>query len=148
MGAEIPLPEEEHKILAQRIGEIVTKQQPLIPYSKIVEQLAQTYASQMIRQLSESISDPETPISAANYVTVDVNTMEKSEPRTVGTEHLLLQMAYQLQLPEKFKELGLSTTEIMTALGSIIARAAQPDSERATYNWLCKESGLGELGIV
>ena len=145
MGSEIPLPEEEHKILAQRIGEIVTKQQPLIPYSKTVERLAQTFAAQMIRQLSESISDPETPLSAVDYITVDVNTMEKSQPRTVGTEHLLLQMAYQLQLPEKFNELGLSTTESMMALGSIIARAAKPDSESATYAWLCKDSGLGEL---
>ena len=26
-----------------------------------------------------------------DFVTIDVNTMEKSEPRTVGAEHLLLQ---------------------------------------------------------
>lgn len=74
-----------------------------------------------------------------------MNTIEQSEPRTVGTEHLLLQMAHQLQLPEKLKELGLSVTEIATALGSIIARAAHPESERATYAWLCNQSGMEEL---
>jgi len=54
-------------------------------------------------------------------------------------------MAHQLQLPKKLKELGLSVTEVATALGSIIARAAHPESERATYAWLCNQSGLAEL---
>ena len=71
--------------------------------------------------------------------------MEKSEPRSVGTEHLLLKMAHQLQLPQKLTELGFSPTEVSLALGSVISRAAHPDSERATYTWLCDRSGLGEL---
>ena len=78
-------------------------------------------------------------------MTIDINTIEKSEPRSVGTEHLLLKMSHQLQLPEKLKELGFSPTEVPIALGSIIARAAHPDSELATYSWLCKTSGLEEL---
>jgi transposase len=144
MGSEINLPEVEHKLLAQRISEIVAGQHLLIPYSEAVECLAQMYASQVIRQLS-TVMTPPTPISEADFVTIDINTMEKSEPRTVGTEHLLLKMAQQLQLPKKFQELGLSEAEAAIALGSIIARAAHPDSELATYNWLCKDSGLEEL---
>lgn len=145
MGPKIDLPEEEHKLLAQRIGEIISGQQPLIPYSEAIESLAQMYASRVIKQLSEVVVDPETPISTEDFLTIDLNTMEKSEPRTVGTEHLLLKMAQQLQLEKKLKELGLSATEVSIALGSIIARAAHPDSERATYAWLCNNSGLEEL---
>ena len=57
----------------------------------------------------------------------------------------MLHMANQLELPSKLQKLGLSKTDISIALGSIIARAVFPDSERSTYTWLCNDSGLGEL---
>jgi len=152
MGSKINLPEAEHKLLAQRIEEIIFGQDLLMPYSEVIERLAQMYASQVIRRLSEvvtdfseTVTDPETKIPEEDFVTIDVNTMEKFEPRSIGAEHLLLKMSHQLQLSKKLKELGFSTTEIAIALGSIIARAAHPASERATYTWLCKDSGLEEL---
>jgi len=54
-------------------------------------------------------------------------------------------MGNQLELPSKLKALGLSKTDVSIAMGSIIARAVFPDSERSTYSWLCNDSGLGEL---
>lgn len=152
IGSKIPLPEEEHKILAQRIEEIIVGQIPLISHSDAIEHLAQLYASQVIRRLSESVGEPSETMSTSeaipseeDFITIDVNTMEQSEPRTVGAEHLILKMADQLQLPKKLKELGLSKTDVAIALGSIVGRAVHPDSERATNTWLCKTSGLGEL---
>lgn len=145
MGSQIDLPEGEHPLLAQRIEEIIQGQQTLVPYSAEVERLAQLYASQVIRRLSEVDAGEKSPSSSAEFVAIDINTIEHSEPRTVGTEHLLLQMAEQLQLTDKLKELGLSPTEVAMALGSIIGRAVKPDSERSTYAWLCKNSALGEL---
>lgn len=145
MGSEIDLPEEEHTLLAQRIEEIILGQQNFIPHSEAVERLAQNYASQVIRQLSETVIEPKSPVVDADLLTIDVNTIEKSNPRTVGTEHLLLQMAHQLELPKELKKIGLSEKEVSTALGSIIARATNPKSERATYTWLCDKSGLEEL---
>jgi transposase len=145
MGSQIDLPEGELQLLAQRISEIISGQRPLISYTDEIEKLAHKYASQIIHRMSEFATDSETPASTTDFVTVDVNTMEKSEPRTIGTEHLLLQMANQLQLSKKLKELEFSPTEIAIALGSVIARATNPDSERSTYAWLCKNSGLTEL---
>ena len=52
MGSEIELAEGEHKLLAQRIEGIIAGEQPLFPYPDDVEQLAQNYASQLIRRLS------------------------------------------------------------------------------------------------
>lgn len=148
MGSEIDLPEGEHKLLAQRIEEIITKQKSLFPYSKEVERLAHFYASQVIRRLSTpsmSSEDTENDEEQPQFVSINVNSIEKSEPRTVGTEHLLLQMAEQLELPKQLKELEFSKTDIAVALGTIVARATAPDSERATFTWLCNESGIGEL---
>ena len=148
LGSTLELPEEEHKNLANCIEEIISGNKSLFPYPEHIERLAKLYASQVVRRLSEpqeQSKDPETVEPKQNFVTIDVDSIEKSEPRTVGAEHLMLQMVKQLQLPEKLQELGLSNTEVSIALGSIIARAVSPDSERSTYNWLCKDSGLEEL---
>jgi transposase len=144
MGSEIDLPEGEHSLLAQRIGEIIADQQGFLPYPEEVERLAQFYASQIIRRLSVA-EGTENEELEPEFVSINVNSIEKSEPRTVGAEDLLLQMANQLELSRELENLGLSKTDVSIALGSIIARAVSPDSERSTYNWLCNDSGLGEL---
>lgn len=147
MGAEIKLPEEQHKLLAQCIQDIVQGTQLLLPYPKEVEKLAQTYASQMINRLSEpsTLSSHPNQQTQSDFVHIDVHSIEQSEPRSIGGEHLMLQMANQLKLPEQLKELGFSKTDASLAIGSIIARALHPGSERETYRWLCASSGLGEL---
>ena len=148
MGPQIELPEGDHKLLAQRIGEIVSNEKSFLPYAKDVERLAQDYASQVIRRLSDSKDNSngsESESLEPEFVSINVNSIEKSEPRSVGAEHLMLQMAQQLEIPKQLQVLGLSPTDISITLGSIIARAVFPKSERSTYDWLCNHSGLGEL---
>jgi transposase len=148
MGSEIALHEDKHKFLAQRIEEIVAGQQSLFPCTEEIERLAHIYASQLIRHLStpkESQVNREVRDLTPEFISIDVNSIEKSEPRSVGAEHLMLKMADQLQLPQQLEKLGFSKTEVAIALGSIIARAVFPKSERSTYDWLCKRSGIGEL---
>jgi transposase len=148
MGSEIELPEGEHKLLVQRIEEIIAGEQPLLPYAEEVEQLAQAYAAQVIRRLSEpkdSNEPSENEDIPPEFVSININSIEKSDARSVGAEHLMLQMANQLELPQQLQKVGLSKTDISIALGSIIARAVCPDSERSTYDWLCNNSGIGEL---
>lgn len=148
MGSEIELSEGEHKLLAQRIEGMIRGEQPLFPYPEHVERLAQTYASQVIRRLSspkDSHEHSENEDLEPEFVNININSIEKSDPRSVGAEHLILQMANQLKLPQQLSKLGLSQTDTSIALGSIIARAVCPDSERSTHAWLCNESGLGEL---
>jgi transposase len=148
IASDTVLDSSEKKDLANRIEEIVVGSPSFLSYSEKIESLAQIYASQVIHRLScsENTQKPQDKEELpAEFVSIDINSIEKSEPRTVGCEHLLLQMAHQLKLPEKLQEIGLSKTDVAVALGSIIARAASPGSERATYKWLCNHSGLGEL---
>jgi transposase len=148
MGSEIELSEGEHQLLAQRIEGIIVGEQSLFPYPDAVEKLAQHYASQLIRRLStpkDEVEHSENKDLPPEFVSIDINSVEKSEPRSVGAEHLMLKMADQLQLPQQLRELGFSKTDASIALGSILARAVFPKSERSTYNWLCQQSGLGEL---
>ena len=45
LGSQIDLPEEEHKLLAQRIEEIVIGQKMLFPYPEAIERIAQSCAA-------------------------------------------------------------------------------------------------------
>jgi len=146
LGSDLELPETDHPMLAQRISEILSHESSLIFCDEQIEQLAQQYASQLVKKLSiEQSASSDKEITPPEFVNIDVNSIEKSEPRSVGAEHLMLQMAKQLELPKQLEKLGFSETETVMALCSLIARAVNPGSERATYTWLRSESGLGEL---
>jgi transposase len=147
MGNDLGLPEADHPILAQRIQEILNHVTSLFPYDEKIERAAQRYASELLARLSVEVTTPENNQEnfPPEFTHIDVNSIETSEPRSVGAEHLMLKMASQLKLPEQLKSLGFSETDISTALCSIIARAVNPSSERAAHTWLCSQSGLGEL---
>ncbi len=147
MGAEINLPEEQHALLAQCIEDILTSAQSLFAYPEEIQKLAQSYTSQIVRRLSDPGDNAEQLKQdlLPEFVNIDVHSIEQTEPRSVGAEHLLLQMGNQLKLPEQLQKLGLSKTDAAIALGSIVARAVHPSSEREAYRWLCTSSGLGEL---
>lgn len=144
LNADLGLSDENLGLLAHRIEEIFLGSNSLFPAPDEIECLAQKYASQLIQRLSQT-----TPLPPENqepdYHTIDVHTVEQQEPRTVGTEHLLLHMASQLQIQKKLRDLGLSEKEVALSLGSLIGRATFPASERATHTWLCSRTGLGEL---
>ena len=146
LGARLDIADEERKPLANRIEELLKGVQSLIQCSEKIESLAQRYASELVKRLSEETPAPnDKEIIPAEFVKIDINSIQKSEPRSVGAEQLMLQMANQLGLSEQLKKLGLSESDTALALGSVIARAVNPASERATHSWLSSQSGLGEL---
>jgi transposase len=68
-----------------------------------------------------------------------------SRPRSVGAEHITLEVLQLLGIEAKLKELGFNGPQIAAAIGSIVGRCCQPGSELATHTWLQERSGLGEL---
>ncbi|MBM3199145.1 MAG: IS1634 family transposase, partial [Chlamydiae bacterium] len=145
LGADLDLDDQERKEVANRIEEILTGQISLVPSSEKVEGYAQKFASQLKNKKLIKTQEESLPSQVQDLHTLDLNTVEQVEPRTVGGEHLLLHIAGELGLPKKLKDLGLSEKQVSIALGSIIGRAVFPASERSTYQWLCARSGLGEL---
>ena len=106
LGADFALPEAQWKDLANRIEEIVTRQEPIFPCAQEVERLARKYVRRIIKQgdsdalylirAGKSASAKESEYSP-DYQTVDVNSTENEEPRSIGAEHVVL---------ETIKELG------------------------------------------
>jgi len=111
-------------------------------------QLHKTPAVSATATSAQSETEPETKSEAVpttDVQAVDVNTLELVRPRSVGVEHIGLWAMRQVEFVELLRELGLSSPIRAAILDVIIGRMAAPGSELATYRWLGRQSGLGEL---
>jgi len=143
LGVGFDLPKEKWKDLANCIEEIITGQRPLIDYPKEIKTLASRYARKIIRQQASVIAEGED--IPPDYATIDVNSVDNEEARTVGAEYVVYQTIKELDIDRKLRELGLNRHELAAALGVIAGRMIVPGSERSTHYWLQNVSALDEL---
>ena len=141
LGSDFDLPKTQWPDLCRRIDEILNGQAPLlddVPHT--VEDEAQRIAAQLLAR--GRAGDAEAP---RDLVTVDVDSLALTRPRSVGVEQVGLWALERLGLVELLAGLGVNAALRTAAVGSIVARLAYPASERATHAWLAERSALGEL---
>lgn len=140
LGVDFSLPREVWPDLTKRIEEILVGQQSFFCVNPDIEKLAEEYASRIIASHQDTSHSDE-----IDYHEVDLDSLDMSRPRSVGSEHITLETLRFLGLDSKLKELGFSGPQTAAAIGTIIGRACKPGSELATHGWLQERSGLGEL---
>lgn len=169
LGSHFDLPQVHWPALARRIDDLVHGQRSMLDVAlpEEVQVFAQRFAAQIIARkpgeqnpdLAQGRGDPapskaaasaisSAPIEAGEggrYQEVDLDSLELVDPRSVGVEQAALAAMRQCGLEDKLSELGLNRPQIAAAVGNIVARMAQPGSERATHAWLKDTSALGEL---
>ena len=145
LGRHFEVAREDWPALCQRIEDILAGQLPLSPDDPAaLEAHAQRIAAQLLaRARIGSAAAPAQP--SPDVQAVDVNSLALLRPRAVGVEQVALWAMDQLGLRELLQTLGLPPSLRAAAIGSIIARLAQPGSERAARRWLRERSALGEL---
>lgn len=144
LGAEFSIPRDSWGELTNRIEAILRHQPNLLPLDEVIEAEAQRIASNLLLRKKE-YAPSDAPMATADYCTVDIDSIESSELRSVGLEHMAYDALQSLQLDTELTALGLSRTEVSTAIGTIIGRMIAPGSELSTHRWLQRESGLGEI---
>ena len=80
-----------------------------------------------------------------DFQEIDINSIEQTQPRSVGVEQVGLHAIKQIGLVEKLKDLGINSRMRAGILGNLIGRMGHPDSEIGTWDWLQNHSALGEL---
>lgn len=157
LGRNFPIKPEDWPLLCSRIEQLLQPQETLlaIDCSEQIERAAQRYFGQLIARapLPEQATGLEgkpakavaTERRAADFHEVDIDSLQQSQPRSVGVEHVALHALAQLGLVNKLAELGINGVTRAAILGNLIARMAQPASELATWRWLQNHSALGEL---
>jgi transposase len=154
LGADFKLPEPQWKDLANRIEEIITRQENMFTYPEEVERLAKKYVRRIVKQGGgEAIRLLHAGKAVAarasgglpDYQVVDVNSTEAEGSRSVGAEHVVLEMVKGLGLDEKLSEMGFSRPWKDVAIGVIAGRLINPCSELETHRWLQDQSAIDEL---
>ncbi len=144
LGRNFSLPREQWPQLCTRIEAILAGQMVLIAPSDNIEKLAQRYAAQLV--VAPQPGDQHEEVKPVTYYAeVDVASLELVRPRSIGVEHVGLEMLKWLGLPEILTSAGFNGIQQAAALGSIIGRMAEPGSELVTWQWLTERSALGEL---
>jgi hypothetical protein len=131
--------------LTRRISDIINGQMSLFELPAEIEKAAQYYAGMIIQARGQS--DQMQDEGGSDYRKVDIHSLELTRPRSVGVEHVAYQTLRRLRIDKKLEELGFNGHQKNAAIGMIIARMAEPGSERSTHAWLRQRSGLGELNL-
>lgn len=159
LGRNFAVKREDWPLLCARIEQLMKPQDTLLPLdcTDTIERLAQRYVAQLVERAPASQVDGEESAGApaaalagdkplaSDIMEVDVNSLEFSQPRSVGVEHLALHALSLVGLVEKLTELGINGVQRAAILGNVVGRMAAPASELATWNWLRSHSALGEL---
>ena len=162
LGSQFDIPREQWPELTQRIEHIIQGQHDaLLAPAPEVERKAQDIAATLLSKYARSdlVANPAQENAGEqeragpsaqdkqdqDLHTVDLNSLEHMDSRSVGAEALALSALEQVQLADKLEALGFNRSQIHVAVGNIVARMVQPDSELSTHRWLQEHSALGEL---
>lgn len=140
---KLTLPKDKWKILANRIEEILSRQQSLIPVEDEIEALAVHYSTLLVNKTLTERSEEKSP--QADFEEVNVNSVKTSNLRSIGGEYIAYEMFKKLGFIELLSQLGFREKQIKIALLLIIGRMLYPASELATYKWAKNLSAIAEL---
>ena len=164
LGKHFALEKDEWPLLCNRIEQLLHPQPFLFDLSCpsiTIERMAQHYFSRLTtknrKKKPDTSENKEAETDAASMIPanssstekdwteVSIDSLELTDPRSVGVEHVALQAFSQLGLMPLLKDLKISGVMQSLIIGTIIGRMAVPASERATWQWLQQRSALGEL---
>ncbi len=151
LGRQFPLVKERWPEVCARIEQLLCGQQGLIPVMVMesVERCAQHCFARLVAQGGGTMSSRATTIasdpSPSVFVEVDPGSLELTQPRSIGVEHVALAAMRELAFEPLLESMGINGVMRTAIVGSIIARMAAPGSELASHRWLTATSGLGDL---
>jgi transposase len=157
LGRNFAVKQDDWPLLCSRIEQLLQPQDTLLALecSDRIERTAQRVFGQLIARAplpgSAASDDGITTVSATakrpapEFQEVDIDSLQQTQPRSVGVEHVALHALEQIGFVRKLAELGINGVMRATILGNLVGRMAEPASELATWNWLQTHSALGEL---
>ncbi len=157
LGRHFPIKQDDWPLLCSRIEQLLQPQETLLALvcSERIERAAQRYVGQLIARAPAVNADDGTSGAVAatggraadvpDYQDVDIDSLQQTQPRCVGVEHVALHALEQVGFVQKLCDLGINGAMRAAIIGNVIGRMAHPASELATWDWLQTHSALGEL---
>lgn len=140
---------EDHKILANRIEELITGVQNSL-FSVVpdeIEELAQSFAKQISKEkiFSPNKGKAISKEVESNYQNINLDSLEQTESKDIGGEWLVKQAFDELGIPDILCSVGLDKKQVDIAQLLLTAKLIHPSSELETERWLNENSAAIEL---
>ena len=143
------LPVSKHKILADRIEEILTGTSSMFSVEdKEVEELANNFANQIIQKEVFPFAAKSKKSSKKvekEYVEVDLESAEEVESRGLGGEWIAKQAFESLNIDTILSSLGMEDNDIIMSKALLTSKMIHPSSELEAERWLQENSSTMEL---
>ena len=144
LGTDYPVPKEKWREVAGLAEALLNARPPLLEAAPDVQAAAEDIVAKLrargfrVEAMQEEARKPE-------VATVDLDTLEHENPRTVGCERLCLKALDDLGFADILHDLGIKGREGRIASALVVARMVHPASERETSRWLRHDSATAEL---
>ena len=135
--------EHEWPLLSDLIASKLAGITPLFKASDAIDEEADRLVNLIIGKHGNPMSS--NTLGNKYYETVDVNSIDNTEVKSIGAEALAYETAKQLNLPAILLTCGFNQKQLNMALGSVIGRLLSPGSEVVTADYLRHKSALDEV---
>ena len=147
---KLDIPKDKFKLLADSIENLLSNQINLFETNndKYINKLAQHYAELIKLQNKNSNKELEIKdkkIERLNFETVDIDSIETTKIRTIGSENIVYETLKQLEIDKLFVKLGYSKENVNKAILAIVGKVINPGSENNIREWIKNQSGISEL---
>ena len=152
LGKLDDLPKEKHKLLADRIEELLSgTESMLFDIDDDIEKRAAQFTKKIIDKGVFTLKKNTRSISKAaeaEYQEVDLNSIEQLESKSIGGEWLVKQAFGKFGMSDILSSIGMGVIEADIAQMLLTAKMLHPSSELETERWLQENSGIQELHNV
>jgi len=145
LGSNFNVDQNHWADFSKRVENIINKTPSLFEFDKVLESLAQQYAARLILLKSKKQPVDNKEDKNGKYKEIDTTSVDNSDSKDIGCEHVIHETIKELELDTKLKELGFTNVQLNSAIGTIVAKMIKPSSDVQTYRWLCGKSGINEL---
>jgi transposase len=145
LGA-LPIEADQYKELANSIEGMLTGQAELFSSDPLIEKQARKAVRRLLerRAHSEEKDHGRTPL-APEYQTVDVHSLEATEPRSIGPEYVGHCLWRELGFNRALLEAGCAREWLPLIEALVVGRLVEPGSERQSWEWMESRSAIFEL---
>ena len=144
LGSDFSVDQEHWANFSKRIDDIINRTPSLFEFDKDLESLSQQYAARLI--LLKAKKQPlSTEDENDKYKEIDITSVDNSDSKDIGCEHIIYETIKELELDTKLKDLGFTNVQLNSAIGTIVTKMINPSSDIKTYRLLCGKSGINEL---
>ena len=144
LGVDYPVPKRQWRDVVLVTETLLAGRRPMLPVPPDIEAAAED----LVRRLRATGLAPAAPERQGRdwaLATVDLNTLEHEDTRTVGGERVCLAGLEELGFRDLLHAQGVRLRDARIATALVVAKMLHPSSEREAFRWLREDSAALEL---